>query len=85
MDADPFGVDILSVYKYGSAAMSHEAEDLAAPRLQWIGILNSEFSESVLLPRVPLDVVHRSDTFYRLRLDRDSLIPMSTHDEKKVR
>ncbi|TCD62594.1 endodeoxyribonuclease [Steccherinum ochraceum] len=64
MDADPFGVDILSVYKYGSAAMSHEAADLAAPRLQWIGILNSEFSE--------------------LCLDRDSLIPMSTHDEKKA-
>ncbi|THH30927.1 hypothetical protein EUX98_g3252 [Antrodiella citrinella] len=44
VDADPYGIDILSVYKYGSVAMSHEYESLAAPRIKWIGVFSSELA-----------------------------------------
>ncbi|KAF8754395.1 DNA topoisomerase IV alpha subunit [Rhizoctonia solani] len=35
VDADPHGMDILSVYKFGSKTLVHE--DVAAERVQWIG------------------------------------------------
>lgn len=42
VDGDPYGLDILSVYKYGSLAMQHENEKLAAGRIKWLGIWTSE-------------------------------------------
>lgn len=48
VDGDPYGLDILSVYKYGSRALKHENERLAAgDRVVWIGIWASEFSRCV--------------------------------------
>ncbi|KAF7782146.1 hypothetical protein Agabi119p4_1522 [Agaricus bisporus var. burnettii] len=45
VDGDPYGLDILSVYKYGSRALKHENERLAAgDGVVWIGIWASEFS-----------------------------------------
>ncbi|PSS37869.1 hypothetical protein PHLCEN_2v337 [Hermanssonia centrifuga] len=44
VDADPYGIDILSVYKYGSTNMSHEQESLAAPRIRWGGVMSSELA-----------------------------------------
>lgn len=38
VDFDPDGLAILSVYKHGSAALSHENEDLCAPQMQWLGL-----------------------------------------------
>jgi len=43
MDADPYGLDILSIYKYGSRAMQHENEWMAAGRIRWLGLRASEF------------------------------------------
>ncbi|KAL5507149.1 SPO11 [Sanghuangporus vaninii] len=42
VDADAYGLDIVSVYKYGSARMYHENDSLAAERLEWIGVSASE-------------------------------------------
>lgn len=42
VDCDPYGMDILSVYKYGSTSMLHEHESLAAPRLMWVGVKSEE-------------------------------------------
>jgi len=38
VDADPHGLDILSVYKYGTQKMKHEGETLESPNLKWIGL-----------------------------------------------
>jgi len=47
VDADPYGLDILSVYNYGSKALKHENERLAAGgKVVWIGVLATEFSRS---------------------------------------
>jgi meiotic recombination protein SPO11 len=32
------------VYKYGSRAMAHEAEKLAAPRVKYLGVFASELA-----------------------------------------
>lgn len=44
VDGDAYGIDILSVYKYGSARMNHENEHLAAARVEWIGIWATELA-----------------------------------------
>lgn len=42
VDADPYGLDILSVYKYGSRATAHEGDTLTAPRIELLGIKITE-------------------------------------------
>ncbi|NXN01665.1 SPO11 protein, partial [Sylvia borin] len=42
MDADPHGVEIMCVYKYGSASMSFEAHHLTVPSVKWFGLLPSD-------------------------------------------
>ncbi|RDW78381.1 hypothetical protein BP5796_06233 [Coleophoma crateriformis] len=38
VDFDPDGIGIMSTYKYGSMALSHENSKLAVPGLEWLGI-----------------------------------------------
>lgn len=45
VDADPYGLDILSVYNYGSKALRHEDERLSSNgKIKWLGIYSSELS-----------------------------------------
>lgn len=44
VDSDSYGLDILSVYKYGSRSLRHENEKLAAGRIEWLGIWASEIA-----------------------------------------
>ncbi|NXO05114.1 SPO11 protein, partial [Rhinopomastus cyanomelas] len=42
VDADPHGVEIMCIYKYGSVSMSFEAHLLTVPSIKWLGILPSD-------------------------------------------
>ncbi|XP_016988116.1 meiotic recombination protein W68 [Drosophila rhopaloa] len=42
VDADPFGIDIMLVYRHGSQAMSFSSQGLTTPSLRWIGLHPSE-------------------------------------------
>ncbi|XP_076758419.1 meiotic W68 [Xylocopa sonorina] len=42
VDADPYGVDIMCVYRFGSSALSEEKESLACPNVRWLGVHPSE-------------------------------------------
>ncbi|XP_011301206.1 meiotic recombination protein SPO11 [Fopius arisanus] len=53
VDADPHGIDIMCVYKYGSSSLSWEQEHLACPTIKWIGIYPSEVSK-LRVQRMPL-------------------------------
>jgi meiotic recombination protein SPO11 len=44
VDGDPYGLDILSVYKYGSRGMAHEGAKLEAPRVKYLGVFASELA-----------------------------------------
>lgn len=44
VDGDAYGLDILSVYKYGSMSLRHENEKLAAGRVEWLGVWASELA-----------------------------------------
>ncbi|XP_014375660.1 meiotic recombination protein SPO11 isoform X2 [Alligator sinensis] len=42
MDADPHGIEIMCIYKYGSLSMSFEAHRLTIPAIRWLGLLPSD-------------------------------------------
>ncbi|XP_042266125.1 meiotic recombination protein SPO11 isoform X1 [Thunnus maccoyii] len=53
VDADPHGIEIMCIYKYGSVAMSFEAHSLTVPSLMWLGLLPSDLQRL----RVPEDAL----------------------------
>ncbi|XP_034027499.1 meiotic recombination protein SPO11-like isoform X2 [Thalassophryne amazonica] len=53
VDADPHGIEIMCIYKYGSVAMSFEAHSLTVPSIMWLGLLPSD----LLRLRVPEDAL----------------------------
>ncbi|KAH7700035.1 CRE-SPO-11 protein [Aphelenchoides avenae] len=52
VDADPYGIEILATYRYGSARSKVESGDLSLPRIQWLGVLPSD------VPRLPISPAH---------------------------
>nr|XP_013046104.1 meiotic recombination protein SPO11 isoform X2 [Anser cygnoides] len=60
MDADPHGVEIMCIYKYGSVSMSFEAHHLTVPSVKWLGLLPSDLKrlnicKDVLIPLTKQD------------------------------
>ncbi|KAK2851629.1 hypothetical protein Q5P01_007905 [Channa striata] len=53
VDADPHGIEIMCIYKYGSVAMSFEAHSLTVPSVMWLGLLPSDIQRL----RVPEDTL----------------------------
>lgn len=55
VDADPFGVEIMLVYRHGSKSMSFSSQGLTTPALRWIGLHPRRFPHSALerLPWLP--------------------------------
>ena len=50
VDGDAYGLDIVSVYKFGSVALRHETPKLAASRVECIGVWASELASQVHHP-----------------------------------
>ncbi|CAM4682253.1 unnamed protein product [Leuciscus chuanchicus] len=42
VDADPHGIEIMCIYKYGSLSMAFEAHSLTVPSVLWLGLLPSD-------------------------------------------
>ncbi|KAG8447106.1 hypothetical protein GDO86_014529 [Hymenochirus boettgeri] len=58
VDADPYGIEIMCIYKYGSVSMSYEAHHLTVPTISWLGLLPSDL-ERLFVPEealIPLTV-----------------------------
>ncbi|KAM3617123.1 uncharacterized protein V6R79_002478 [Siganus canaliculatus] len=60
VDADPHGIEIMCIYKYGSVAMSFEAHSLTVPSVMWLGLLPSDLQrlrvpEEALIPLTKRD------------------------------
>ncbi|XP_067324310.1 meiotic recombination protein SPO11 [Anolis sagrei] len=60
MDADPHGIEIMCIYKYGSMSMSFEAPNLTVPAVRWLGILPSDF-ERLNIPKTALIPLSKQD------------------------
>ncbi|XP_004620320.2 meiotic recombination protein SPO11 isoform X1 [Sorex araneus] len=60
VDADPHGIEIMCIYKYGSMSMSFEAHSLTVPAVRWLGLLPSDvkrlnISKDTLIPLTKQD------------------------------
>ncbi|KAK9354641.1 Spo11/DNA topoisomerase VI subunit A [Lipomyces doorenjongii] len=45
VDSDPYGIDILCTYKFGSRAMAHENSHLTALKMEWVGVNVLEYED----------------------------------------
>ncbi|KAH9809007.1 Spo11/DNA topoisomerase VI subunit A [Melampsora americana] len=69
VDCDPHGIDILSVYKFGSHKMSFQT-GLSVEKIEWIGLRCSEWKR------------HARD--FMLNLDSHLLLPLTKSDLSKA-
>ena len=81
VDGDAYGLDIASVYKFGSVTLRHESYRLAVPRIECIGVWASELASQVVYLHKFMNLLTRT----RLGIDICELLPISRADEKKVR
>lgn len=49
VDCDPYGVDIMRTYKYGSRSLGHE-ENATVPGLQWLGVKMEDILRHISRP-----------------------------------
>ncbi|KAI6121620.1 DNA topoisomerase IV alpha subunit [Pisolithus sp. B1] len=70
VDADAYGLDILSVFKYGSHSLRHDNENLAAHRVEWLGIKTSELSEFKIDPNLLIPITKYDERKARKMLCR---------------
>ncbi|GLB45082.1 putative DNA topoisomerase IV alpha subunit [Lyophyllum shimeji] len=83
VDADPYGIDILSVYKYGSRALHHEHAKLAAERIQWLGLRSSEL-ETFGVDRDRLLQITKHDETKALAMLRRPAVTMPRNWRKEL-
>lgn len=50
VDSDPYGIDILTTYRFGSMQMAYDAKVLHVPEIRWLGVFPSEI-EKYCLPQ----------------------------------
>ena len=75
VDADPHGIEIMCVYRFGSRAMSFEAHHLTCPALRWLGIIPHDVDElnipeNVLIPLSEGDKKKARDILKRPYIER---------------
>ncbi|XP_068147060.1 meiotic recombination protein W68 [Drosophila tropicalis] len=54
VDADPFGIEIMLVYRHGSQSMNFTSNLLASPSLRWVGLHPSEIFSLAIGGTAPL-------------------------------
>lgn len=67
VDADPFGIEIMCTYKFGSFNKIFEAEDLAVPKVRYIGVMPSDLDNLNILvsEATPEDLKKTDDILQR--------------------
>ncbi|XP_074642867.1 meiotic recombination protein SPO11-like [Tubulanus polymorphus] len=66
VDADPHGIEIMCIYKFGSRSLSFEGHNLAVPAIHWLGILPSDverlhISKEVVIPLTKTDIAKANE------------------------
>ncbi|XP_039140177.1 meiotic recombination protein SPO11-1-like [Dioscorea cayenensis subsp. rotundata] len=56
VDADPYGFDILTIYRFGSMQMAYDAKLLRVPGMHWLGVFPSDYDKFRLSNRCLLNL-----------------------------
>ncbi|KIM32154.1 hypothetical protein M408DRAFT_214618 [Serendipita vermifera MAFF 305830] len=82
VDADPYGVDILSCYAFGSESLYHQREELIAERIEWLGVRFSELEGLGIPQEALLPLTERDERKVATILSRsDEMMPRAWKDE----
>jgi len=66
IDSDPYGLEILLTYTFGSLSQSHDSDRLAVPHIKWLGVRPSDFTRF----NVPINkLLPLTDTDYKKGID----------------
>lgn len=80
VDADPYGIDIMLMYKHGSRNMCQQADYLAVPSIKWIGLYPSDLK----IPQITtIDLTSADKKRLNNILNRPYLTP-SVAEELKI-
>ncbi|QSL64903.1 hypothetical protein MERGE_002207 [Pneumocystis wakefieldiae] len=55
VDYDPYGINILATYKFGSYAEAHNSHLMAIPSIKWIGVHSSDFHKNQENGYIPMN------------------------------
>lgn len=70
MDADPYGIEIMFIYKYGSMCQSWDSNNLALPLMRWIGVFPSDIAKYQLGDDSTIPLTNRDEAKLRDMLQR---------------
>ncbi|EFJ12809.1 hypothetical protein SELMODRAFT_123469 [Selaginella moellendorffii] len=73
VDADPYGLDILATYRFGSPTMAYDAEALATPSIRWLGVFLSDCQTHNVPDRCLLSLTNDDRRKAEAMLNRDYL------------
>lgn len=71
VDADPYGLKILSVYMSGSKAMSYDSASLTTPDIKWLGLRPSDLDAYDLPDQCRLPMTQKDIDMGKLLLKED--------------
>ena len=60
VDADPHGLEIMAIYRFGSMSLAFDAQSLAVPAVRWLGVWPSDI-ERMKVPRPALLPLSQAD------------------------
>ncbi|KAK4398616.1 Meiotic recombination protein SPO11-1 [Sesamum angolense] len=97
VDCDPYGIDILTTYRFGSMQIAYDAKSLRIPEICWLGAFLSDhekyqFPQQCLLPLTAEDKQKAGGLLNRCYMEREvpywrtidtGTIPIKTHIDLK--
>ena len=70
VDADPHGIEIMCVYRFGSISQSYDAENLTISSMRWIGVLPSDLERLSIDNEVQIPLTEQDKKKISHLLDR---------------
>ncbi|KAL7130812.1 hypothetical protein ABFS83_13G158000 [Erythranthe nasuta] len=77
VDCDPYGIDILATFRFGSMQMAYDAKSLRLPGIQWLGAFPSDcekyqLPQHCLLPLTTEDKQKAEGILHRCYVEREA-------------
>ncbi|XP_012848364.1 PREDICTED: meiotic recombination protein SPO11-1 [Erythranthe guttata] len=77
VDCDPYGIDILATFRFGSMQMAYDAKSLRLPEIQWLGAFPSDcekyqLPQHCLLPLTTEDKQKAEGILHRCYVEREA-------------
>ena len=85
-DCDPYGIFIMTIYRFGSRAAAYDGMGLAASRLKWIGIRPSELNKFLSEDEINQKAreINEKELILLEKIHNEPYIPFEIKNEIKI-